>query len=143
MKTQKNDFDILPVITYARTSKINTKESQCGSIVEQLEAMRHWARFNQCKIIKEYKDECISGLDKNPPGLSHMLDDIKHALIDPAYIVVCNFSRITRNLEVYDCYRYVTTSIMVNTISLSESCTCIPELLDHECKFNCKGRLIY
>jgi DNA invertase Pin-like site-specific DNA recombinase len=132
MKTNKKDFNNLPVITYARTNTINTQGSYCGSIDEQIEAMRYWARLNQSTILKEYIDECVSGINEKPPSLCEMLDAIKHGLIVPAYVVVCDFTRVSRNIKVSEYFRCVTKSKNVSTISLSNFYTNIPEQLDNE-----------
>lgn len=142
MKTNKKDFNNLPVITYAKTNSINTKDSYCGSIEEQIEAMRYWARLNQSTILKEYRDECVSGFNKIPPSLFEMLDAIKHGLIVPTYVVVCDFTRVSRNIKVSEYYRSVTKSKSVNTISLSDYYTNIPEQLDNDCKFNSESSFV-
>lgn len=59
----------IPIAAYARTNNSNTTGSYCGSIKDQLNAISYWAKYNNCKVVIEYKDECISSFKKCPPDL--------------------------------------------------------------------------
>lgn len=137
-KMKNSEKPLVQVVAYARTSSEDTASSFCGSIEQQFEAIDYWAKFNNCEVIGRYKDEDISGLHKNPPGLTEMVDDIDSGRVWAFYVVVCQFNRITRNISVYNWYKYTILTIGLDTISLSESCTSIPELLDHQCRFSCE-----
>ncbi len=126
---------LIPVVAYARTHNIDTSSSFSGSINEQFEAIHCWAKFNSCEVVAEYEDKCVSGLNKKPPCLFQLIHDVGHGLISARYIVVCGFNRITRSIEVYSRFQSETRYLGVSLISLSESCSYTPNLVNQEKRF--------
>jgi hypothetical protein len=126
---------LIPIVAYARTNNLDTSSSFSGSINEQFESINCWAKFNKCKVVAEYADKCVSGLHKEPPGLKTLVHDFNHGLLGASYIVVCEFNRITRCMEVYKWFQSETIYLGVSLISLSESCSCAPNLTNQEKAF--------
>jgi DNA invertase Pin-like site-specific DNA recombinase len=116
------DSKCIPIAAYARTNNSNTTDSFCGSIKEQLNAISYWARYNNCKVVKEYKDECISGYKNCPPDLIWLANDIEGKRIRVEFVVVCAFSRISRNIKVSMWFERKLEISNIKIISLSESC---------------------
>ena len=112
----------IPIAAYARTNNSNTKGSYCGSIQDQLNAISYWAKYNNCKVVREYKDECISGFKKCPPDLIWLTNDIEEKKILVKYVVVCQFNRISRNAVIHMWFQEKLDMLKIKLISLSESC---------------------
>jgi len=126
---------LIPIVAYARTNNLNTSSSFSGAINEQFESINCWAKFNKCKVVAEYADKCISGFHKQPPALSTLVHDFNYGLLGASYIVVCEFNRITRCMEVYEWFQSETIYLGVSLISLSESCSYSPNLANQEMTF--------
>lgn len=126
---------LIPIVAYARTNNLDTSSSFSGSINEQFESINCWAKFNKCKVVAEYSDKCVSGFHKQPPTLSTLVHDFNYGLLDASYIVVCGFNRITRSIDVYEWFQNETICLGVSLISLSESCSCSPNLVNQEMAF--------
>jgi DNA invertase Pin-like site-specific DNA recombinase len=116
------DSKCIPIAAYARTNNANTTGSFCGSIEEQLNAIRYWAKYNNCKIVREYNDECISGFKNCPPDLIWLTNEIEEQKIIVKYVVVCAFNRISRNICVNMWLQDKLDVSETQLISLSESC---------------------
>ncbi len=116
------DSKCIPIAAYARTNNSNTKGSLCGSIQEQLNAISYWARYNNCKVVKEYKDECISGFKNCPPDLIWLANDIGDKRIRVEFVVVCEFSRISRNIKISTWFQKELEISNIKLISLFDSC---------------------
>ena len=112
----------IPIVSYARTNNSLSKGSFCGSVKEQHDAIKFWAKFNNCHIIEEYQDECISGITKKPVGLNRLINDIKDNKIQIEYVLVCQFNRVSRNLGVFHWFKKELNLANIKLISLSESC---------------------
>lgn len=112
----------IPIAAYARTNNANTTGSFCGSIEEQLNAISYWAKYNNCKIVREYKDECISGFKNCPPALIWLINDLEEQKIIVKYVVVCAFTRIIRNIRVNMWFQDKLDVSETQLISLYESC---------------------
>lgn len=126
---------LIPIVAYARTNSLDTSSSFSGSIKEQFESINCWAKFNKCEVVAEYSDKCVSGLHKKPPSLNELVHDFNHGLLGASYIVVCEFNRITRCMGVYKWFQSETIYLGVSLISLSESCSCSPNLTNQEKAF--------
>lgn len=114
----------IPIAAYARTNNVNTTGSYCGSIQEQINAIGYWAKYNNFKVVSEYKDECVSGNDKFPPELTQLANDLEEKKIKIKYVAVCELSRISRNLQVSMWFHNKLDISKIKLISLSESCGC-------------------
>ena len=112
----------IPIAAYARTNNSNTTGSFCGSIQDQLNAISYWAKYNNCKVVKEYIDECISGYKNCPPDLIWLTNDIEEKKIGVKYVVVCDSSRISRNIRIRMWLEERLDMLKIKRISLSESC---------------------
>lgn len=126
---------LIPIVAYARTNNLDTSSSFSGSINEQFESINCWAKFNNCKVVAEYADKCVSGFHKQPPALSTLVHDFNYGLLGSSYIVVCEFNRITRCMEVYEWFQSKTIYLGVSLISLSESCSYSPNFANQEMTF--------
>jgi DNA invertase Pin-like site-specific DNA recombinase len=113
--TTKSKF--IPISAYVKT---NMADSYCGSLQEQLNAIRYWAKYNNCEIISEYKEECESGLNKSPPELTQLASDLEKMKIRVKYGVVCSFSKISRNIRINIWFQDKLDLSEIQLISLSE-----------------------
>jgi DNA invertase Pin-like site-specific DNA recombinase len=116
------DSKLIPIAAYARTNSSNTTGSHCGSIQDQLNAISYWAKYNNCRVVKEYKDECISGFKKCPPDLIWLANNIESKRIQVEFVVVCQVSRISRNIKVSMWFQKELEISNIKLISLSDSC---------------------
>jgi len=133
---KSNSRRLIRIVAYARTNNIDTSNSFSGSINQQFKAIHCWAKFNKCEVVAKYEDKCVFGLHKKPPGLKKLLRDFYHDYIGASYVVVCEFNRITRSIEVYEWFQNETICQGVNLISLSESCSYTTNLVNEEKPFS-------
>lgn len=112
----------IPIAAYARTNNSNTKGSFCGSIQDQLNAISYWAKYNNCKVVSEYKDECIASFKNCPPDLIWLTNDIEEKKTQVKYVLVCDYTRISRNIKIRMWFEEKLDMLKIKLISLSESC---------------------
>lgn len=111
---------LTPIAAYARTNNKNTKSSFCGSIKKQLSAIRSWAKSNNCIVVNEYEDECVSGFTYNSVNLTNLVKDIKSNQIQIEYVVVFSNTRISRNMETLLWFEEEMKLAKVKIVSLSD-----------------------
>ncbi len=76
---------------YLRLSKEDKRES----IENQRQLLRQYSRNHDFEIVREYKDEAMSGLSDERPGFLQMMEDAKRGVFD--VILAKNQSRFSRN----------------------------------------------
>lgn len=123
------DTNATPIAIYARTNTSNTEGSFNGSIAEQLHAIRIFAKYNYCRIVKEYKDECLSGISKGPSNLKNMMYDVNKQNIHIKYLVVCDWARVSRNEGVLALFRRELRHSKIEIICINNSLTALIENL--------------
>ena len=108
------------IAAYGRTNTKNTQQSFCGSINQQLKGIKYWAKFNNCRIIANYHDECVSGNSENPAGLIQLGSDIWTKQICIECVVVCDYSRVSRNSEMLNRFEKLLMHNNVKIVSVSQ-----------------------
>ncbi len=76
---------------YLRLSKEDKRES----IENQRQLLEHYSKMHNFEIVKEYKDEAMSGLSDKRPGFLQMMEDAKKGVFN--VILAKNQSRFSRN----------------------------------------------
>lgn len=80
-------------VIYARYSSSNQKEE---SIEQQIAECRDYAERHDIEIVREYRDEAISGKTDKRPSFQRLMRDVEHADFDT--VIAYKSSRISRNM---------------------------------------------
>lgn len=81
------------IATYARVSTSNQEKQE--TIKNQMAAFYDYAAKNDCKIVREYKDDGWSGSILERPDLDRLREDAKRGIFEA--VLILDLDRLSRN----------------------------------------------
>lgn len=111
----KPKSQVKTAVGYARIASINQGDG--ATIKIQEEKIREYCTKNDLKLSKIYTDLGKSGISSNRPALIDMLAHCSKGNIE--HLIVCDTSRLSRNVQTYLTVRAVLTQYKVELISLN------------------------
>lgn len=105
------------VIAYLRAST----DHQEYSVQDQLAYITEWAKKNNCKIVKVYCDDGISGAyAAKRPGFLAMIEDVTTGLSGAEAVLVWDSYRFARNMVEFLTYKQMIRQHGVSVIAVTE-----------------------